>query len=363
LENRSDGVYAYCKFNDTPTGQNAKELVKHGDVNALSIYANRLKRNGNDVLHGTIREVSLVLAGANPGALVIDHSAEADENGYYSEEKALIYSGELLHSFEDDDYDDELDEEVDDEDEDYEDDDFEDDEDYEDDEDDEYFEDDEDEDDYEEDEEMEHAFDELIHSYDQKTQDVLAVYEFTGDTVVPNDPVSSVRHDFQDSVQDIRSSSGHSFSPEKDCIERPIGVGLLNYHDILPLSEERKHADSYVGISQLSASFQFFFKCSIHTTHVPLFMTGNAKAFLMHRYSRSLLYTVQEFAVPPHFVISACSKADSRDLLRRLLFSSHRKFIPCCRGDQPSVQLSIIKHSSPAAGEITLYWHYFHILL
>ena len=70
LENRDDGVYAYCKFNDTEAGKNAKLLVEHGDVSALSIYANQLKQQGGNVHHGEIREVSLVLAGANPGATV-----------------------------------------------------------------------------------------------------------------------------------------------------------------------------------------------------------------------------------------------------------------------------------------------------
>lgn len=81
LENRSDGVYAYATFNDTPAGQAAKKLVQHGDVKSLSIYANRLKQVGGDVVHGTIRELSLVLAGANPGAFidcVMSHS-DSDE--------------------------------------------------------------------------------------------------------------------------------------------------------------------------------------------------------------------------------------------------------------------------------------------
>ena len=82
LENREDGVYTYGKFNDTEQGQNAKILVEHGDVTALSIYANQLKQQGGNVLHGQIREVSLVLAGANPGAFidtVITHSDDLDE--------------------------------------------------------------------------------------------------------------------------------------------------------------------------------------------------------------------------------------------------------------------------------------------
>lgn len=82
LENREDGVYTYGWFNDTQAGQDAKELVKHGDIRGLSIYANRLKQNGGDVLHGIIREVSLVLAGANPGAnieAVLAHGEEQED--------------------------------------------------------------------------------------------------------------------------------------------------------------------------------------------------------------------------------------------------------------------------------------------
>lgn len=70
LENRDEGVYAYCSFNDTENGQAAKKQVVHGDVNALSIWANNLQQNGHEVVHGVIREVSLVLAGANPGAFI-----------------------------------------------------------------------------------------------------------------------------------------------------------------------------------------------------------------------------------------------------------------------------------------------------
>ena len=82
LENRDEGVYAYCKFNDTESGKTAKLLVQHGDVNALSIYANQLKQQGPNVMHGNIRELSLVLAGANPGASiesVILHGEESEE--------------------------------------------------------------------------------------------------------------------------------------------------------------------------------------------------------------------------------------------------------------------------------------------
>ena len=111
LENREDGVYTYGSFNNTQAGQNAKELVRHGDVRALSIYANQLIQKGGDVLHGVIREVSLCLAGANPGARIEDLSF-----GHYDDEdaefEAKIYNGdniELYHSEEEaesDNYDD-----------------------------------------------------------------------------------------------------------------------------------------------------------------------------------------------------------------------------------------------------------------
>ena len=92
LENRDEGVYAYCKFNESESGKTAKLLVQHGDVDALSIYANQLKQQGPNVMHGNIREVSLVLAGANPGAFIesiIKHGEEADEEG-------IIYTGENI---------------------------------------------------------------------------------------------------------------------------------------------------------------------------------------------------------------------------------------------------------------------------
>ena len=92
LENREEGVYAYCTFNDTESGKNAKILVEHGDVSALSIYANQLKQNGGNVLHGAIREVSLVLAGANPGAFI----DSIIRHGEASDEEAVIYTGEDL---------------------------------------------------------------------------------------------------------------------------------------------------------------------------------------------------------------------------------------------------------------------------
>ena len=79
LENRKDGVYAYCEFNDTDNGRTAKELVQHGDVKSLSIFANQLMQKGSDVIHGLIREVSLVLAGANPGAFIDDVIAHGED--------------------------------------------------------------------------------------------------------------------------------------------------------------------------------------------------------------------------------------------------------------------------------------------
>lgn len=92
LKNRPEGVYAYGKFNDSESGKVAKLLVNHGDISSLSIMANQLKQNGGDVLHGVIREVSLVLAGANPGAFidtVVEHSDDSDET-------AIIFTGEYL---------------------------------------------------------------------------------------------------------------------------------------------------------------------------------------------------------------------------------------------------------------------------
>lgn len=79
LENRKDGVYAYCEFNDTDNGRTAKEIVQHGDVKSLSIFANQLMQKGSDVIHGLIREVSLVLAGANPGAFIDDVIAHGED--------------------------------------------------------------------------------------------------------------------------------------------------------------------------------------------------------------------------------------------------------------------------------------------
>ena len=117
LENRDDGVYAYGTFNNTEAGQNARELVENGDITALSIYANQLKQQGGDVLHGVIREVSLVLSGANPGAFIdnlsLGHGDPEDEDT--DDGEAIIYNNDMLelaHSDdEDDDEDDEDDEE------------------------------------------------------------------------------------------------------------------------------------------------------------------------------------------------------------------------------------------------------------
>lgn len=97
LENRNEGVYAYITLNDTDAGVNARKLVEHGDITSLSIYANRLKESGKNVLHGAIREVSLVLAGANPGAFIDSVIAHSDD----SDGEAIIYTGEefsLMHS-------------------------------------------------------------------------------------------------------------------------------------------------------------------------------------------------------------------------------------------------------------------------
>ena len=101
LENRDDGVYAYCTFNSSTAGSQAKELVKHGDIGSLSIYANRLKQNGTDVVHGIIREVSLVLAGANPGA-VIDNVCLEHSDGFREpiDDEAIISVNEPLENTE-----------------------------------------------------------------------------------------------------------------------------------------------------------------------------------------------------------------------------------------------------------------------
>ena len=104
LENRKDGVYAYCSFNDTPTAQHVKTAVEHGDVVSLSIYANRLVQQGKDVLHGAIREVSIVLAGANPGAYIdnpmLVHGEGTDEESYEDIlDEAVVYTGEPIEIF------------------------------------------------------------------------------------------------------------------------------------------------------------------------------------------------------------------------------------------------------------------------
>ena len=97
LENRDEGVYAYCSFNDTKEGEHAKKMVQHGDIRSLSIFANQLKEVGSNVIHGAIREVSLVLAGANPGAFiesVMAHDADGAESGL-----VISYDeGVLIHS-------------------------------------------------------------------------------------------------------------------------------------------------------------------------------------------------------------------------------------------------------------------------
>lgn len=101
LKNVDDGVYAYCVFNDTDQGKNAKTLVEHGDVKCLSIYANQLMQKGSDVIHGMIREVSLVLAGANPGAMIDNLSiSHSDGSVVDLDDEAIIYTGEEI-SFED----------------------------------------------------------------------------------------------------------------------------------------------------------------------------------------------------------------------------------------------------------------------
>ena len=114
LENKDEGVYAYCSFNNTQAGNEAREAVKHGDVDSLSIWANNLEEYGHEVLHGVIREVSLVMAGANPGAFiesVVTHGEPMEEG----DTEGILYSGEglyLEHSIEEtgDDTDEEVDE-------------------------------------------------------------------------------------------------------------------------------------------------------------------------------------------------------------------------------------------------------------
>ena len=103
LKNKDKGVYGFGSFNDSPAGQDAKEALRHGDIVSLSIYANQLKQKGSDVLHGKIREVSLVLAGANPGALIENVTLAHGEN--FPEDEAVIYTGmplSLYHADTDD---------------------------------------------------------------------------------------------------------------------------------------------------------------------------------------------------------------------------------------------------------------------
>lgn len=118
LENREEGVYAYCKFNNTENGQTAKLLVQHGDVDQLSIYANQLQQQGPYVKHGNIRELSLVLAGANPGAFIENVVMAHGEDSYELDSEARIFTGEyisLYHADEDEDEIEEKTEEVDEE--------------------------------------------------------------------------------------------------------------------------------------------------------------------------------------------------------------------------------------------------------
>lgn len=102
LENRDDGVYAYGYFNDSPSGESAKKAVIHGDLNAMSIWANDLVKKGKDVLHGTIREISLVLAGANKGAFidtVLAHGQEVDNEGIvYCNSAITVENNDIEHS-------------------------------------------------------------------------------------------------------------------------------------------------------------------------------------------------------------------------------------------------------------------------
>lgn len=104
LENRNEGVYAYCSFNNTREAKKAKEAVRHGDVNSLSIYANHLKHNGSYVVHGKINEVSLVLAGANPGALIDSVLLHGDD----VDDEAFIYTGESLELYHSDEEEDDM---------------------------------------------------------------------------------------------------------------------------------------------------------------------------------------------------------------------------------------------------------------
>lgn len=94
LENRNDGVYCYCSFNNNPNAVTAKEAVQHGDIDSLSIYANQLKHQGCDVVHGCIKEVSLVIAGANPGACIVNSSIAHSDGSYIEDDtEATIFTG------------------------------------------------------------------------------------------------------------------------------------------------------------------------------------------------------------------------------------------------------------------------------
>ena len=94
LEERDDGMYSYCSFNDTEPAKQARQLVLHGDVNQLSIYANKLVQKNGDVLHGAIREVSLVIAGANPGAMIDNIAMAHGEDG--ESDEAIIYNNDFI---------------------------------------------------------------------------------------------------------------------------------------------------------------------------------------------------------------------------------------------------------------------------
>lgn len=102
LENRDEGVYAYCSFNDSFSGKQAREIVCHGDVCSLSIWANELKQNGGDVMHGSIKEVSVVLAGANPGAIIdyptLSHGEESTEEAYIRVDEPIELGVVLAHA-------------------------------------------------------------------------------------------------------------------------------------------------------------------------------------------------------------------------------------------------------------------------
>ena len=113
LENRNEGLYAYCSFNDSKKGQATKHLVEHGDVVSLSIFANQLKQKGSNVLHGLVREVSVVLAGANPGAFIDQDSVNqfAIEHGEpFDDEIGVIFTGEPIELYHSDDEEDKEDE-------------------------------------------------------------------------------------------------------------------------------------------------------------------------------------------------------------------------------------------------------------